>query len=98
MSSQTIVSLLFSYTAVILWQDRTDVQFNILQCIAKHEIPRAGEFLSVQITRMSGHFALTLSSFYLPIDNYRALADRARVLTSFNCLRSQKLHSIYNVM
>ena len=30
------LSLLFSYTTVILWQEVTVVQFNILQCISKH--------------------------------------------------------------
>ena len=44
------------------------VQFNTFQCISKHSILHAGEFLSVQCdTMMCGHSTLVLFSFYLPI-------------------------------
>ena len=81
---------------VILWQEAIVVQFNILQCSSKHQIPHAGESLSVQITRMVGHFALTIS--VLSSYNYSEVADRAQGLTSFNCLRNRELHSISNAM
>ena len=91
------LSLLFSDTAVILWQEAIVVQVNILQCTSKHLIPHAGEYLSIQITRMIEHFALTLFLF-LSSHNYSEIADRAQVLTSFNCLRNRELHIIYDAM
>ena len=57
----------------------------------------ACESQNIQITRMIGHFALTLLSFYLSIIIAK-IADRAQVLTSFNCLRNQGLHFIYDAM
>ena len=66
------LSLLFSYTAVILWQDAIVVQVNILQCIPKHWIPHAGESPSVPITTMIKHFSL-ISIFVLPSYNYSEL-------------------------
>ena len=38
------------------------------------------------------------SIFVLSSHNYSKIADRAQVLTSFNCLGNQELHFIYDAM
>ena len=65
-----------------------------------------GEFLSVQITRMRGHFARTfcfdavliLFSFYFPINTAKLQKDRAQVLASFIFIGNQELCFTHDVM
>ena len=63
-------------------------QFNIFQCISKHKIPHAGDSLTF--------FSDSIFVYFPKIE--RKIADKAQVLTCFNCLRNRELNFIYDAM